>query len=53
MRKGFDGLHGLVLNVLKQAPLTGHPFLFVNRRRDRLKILYSDGDGPAIEAVDN
>ena len=48
MRKGFDGLQGLVLNVLKQDPLTGHSFLFVNRRRDRLKILYGDGDGLAI-----
>ncbi len=48
MRKGFDGLQGLVLNVLKQDPLTGHLFLFVNRRRDRLKILYWDGDGLAI-----
>ena len=48
MRKRFDGLQGLVLNVLKQDPLTGHLFLFVNRRRDRLKILYWDGDGLAI-----
>lgn len=48
MRKGFDGLQGLVTNVLKQDPLAGHLFLFVNRRCDRLKILYWDGDGLAI-----
>jgi transposase len=48
MRKGFDGLYGLVSNVLEQDPLSGHLFLFVNRRRDRLKILYWDRDGLAI-----
>jgi len=48
MRKGFDGLSALVVGVLKQDPLSGHLFLFVNRRRDKLKILYWDGDGLAI-----
>lgn len=48
MRKGFDGLQGIVSGVLEQDPLSGHLFLFVNRRRDRLKILYWDGDGLAI-----
>lgn len=48
MRKGFDGLQGLVTGVLEQDPLSGHLFLFVNRRRDKLKILYWDGDGLAI-----
>ena len=48
MRKGFDGLQGLVSGVLEQDPLSGHLFLFVNRRRDKLKILYWDGDGLAI-----
>ncbi len=48
MRKGFDGLQGLVLNVLEQDPLSGQLFLFINRRRDKLKILYWDGDGLAI-----
>ena len=48
MRKRFDGLQGLVLGVLEQDPLSGHLFLFVNRRRDKLKILYWDGDGLAI-----
>lgn len=48
LRKGFDGLCGLVSNQLKQDPLSGTLFLFVNRRRDRLKVLYWDGDGLAI-----
>ncbi|HBJ37679.1 MAG TPA: IS66 family insertion sequence hypothetical protein [Planctomycetaceae bacterium] len=48
MRKGFDGLQGCVSSVLGQDPLSGHLFLFVNRRRDKLKVLYWDGDGLAI-----
>jgi transposase len=48
MRKGFDGLSGLVHECFEQDPLTGHLFLFVNRRRDRIKILYFDRDGLAI-----
>ncbi len=48
MRKGFDGLQGVISGVLQQDPLCGHLFLFVNRRRDKLKILYWDGDGLAI-----
>ena len=48
MRRGFDGLQGQVANVLKLDPLSGHLFLFFNRRRDRLKILYWDQDGLAL-----
>lgn len=48
MRKGFDSLCGLIVDTLKHDPLSGHLFLFVNRRRDKLKILYWDGDGLAI-----
>jgi transposase len=48
MRKGFDGLSGLITSKLKQDPLSGILFLFVNRRRDRMKVLYWDGDGLAI-----
>jgi transposase len=48
MRKGFDGLHTLVLQVFDRDPLDGHVFLFVNRRRDRLKILWWDRDGLAL-----
>jgi transposase len=48
MRKSFDGLHGLVHEYLGQDPLSGHLFLFLNRRRDRIKLLYWDRDGFAI-----
>jgi transposase len=48
MRTGFDGLTGLVQECFGQDPLTGHLFLFINRRRDRIKILYFDRDGLAI-----
>ena len=48
MRKGFDALQGLVSHELKKDPLSGHLFLFINRRRDKLKVLYWDGDGLAI-----
>ncbi|WP_197526808.1 IS66 family insertion sequence element accessory protein TnpB [Pirellulimonas nuda] len=44
----FDGLQGLVGGVLEQGPLSGHLFLFVNRRRDKPKILYWHGDGLAL-----
>jgi len=43
MRLGFDGLHGLVVGHLQQDPLSGHLFLFSNKRRDRMKILFFDG----------
>ena len=45
MRKGFDGLHGLVRDQLGQDPLSGHLFLFTNRTRTRLKALVWDGSG--------
>lgn len=48
MRKGFDGLSGIITSQLQGDPLSGALFLFVNRRRDRLKVLYWDGDGLAI-----
>jgi transposase len=48
LRKGFDALSGLVTSAFGQDPTSGHLFLFVNRRRDRLKILYWDRDGLAI-----
>jgi transposase len=48
LRKGFDGLSGLVQECFSQDVLTGHLFLFLNRRRDRIKILYFDRDGLAI-----
>jgi transposase len=48
LRKSFDGLSGLVQECFSQDLLTGHLFLFLNRRRDRIKILYFDRDGLAI-----
>ena len=45
MRKGFDGLFGLVRDHLGQDPLSGHLFLFTNRSRTRLKALIWDGSG--------
>jgi transposase len=48
LRKGFDALCGLVTTAFGQDPTSGHLFLFVNRRRDRMKILYWDRDGLAI-----
>jgi len=48
MRKGFNGLQGLVVSHLEADPLSGQLFLFVNRRRDKLKIIYWDTDGFAI-----
>lgn len=48
LRKSFDGLSGLVQECFGQDLLTGHLFLFLNRRRDRIKVLYFDRDGLAI-----
>ena len=48
MRRGFDGLSALVQETLKHDPFSGHLFLFRNRRRDRIKILFWDGDGCVI-----
>ena len=45
MRKGFEGLHGLVSDRLGEDPLSGHLFLFTNRARTRLKALAWDGSG--------
>ncbi len=45
MRKGFEGLYGLVRDHLGQDPLSGYLFLFTNRRRTRLKALVWDGSG--------
>lgn len=45
MRKGYEGLYGLVRDRLQCEPLSGHIFLFCNARRNRLKLIYWDGSG--------
>lgn len=45
MRKGFEGLYGMVRDRLGYDPLSGHIFLFSNRSRTRLKALVWDGSG--------
>jgi transposase len=45
MRKGFEGLYGLVRDRLQCEPLSGHIFLFSNAQRSRLKLLFWDGSG--------
>src|SRR5580692_7992061 len=45
MRKGFEGLYGLVRDPLGHDPLSGHLFLFTNKPRTRIKALVWDGSG--------
>jgi transposase len=45
MRKSYNGLIALVKQQLRDDPLNGSRYVFVNRRRTQLKILYFEGDG--------
>lgn len=45
MRKGFDGLGGIVRQYFNAIPSSGDLYVFINRRRDKIKILFWDGDG--------
>jgi transposase len=45
MRKGFEGLYGLVRDRLQLEPLSGHVFLFCNKARNRTKVVFWDGSG--------
>lgn len=45
MRKSFDGLHGLVIDSLNMNPLSGDVYIFINRRRNRIKLLVWDRSG--------
>ena len=48
MRKSFDGLSALVKNTLREDPLSGHLFVFINRKRTHIKVLYFDRSGYCI-----
>jgi transposase len=48
MHYSFDRLLGRTREIFEQDPLDGHLFLFVNRNRDRLKLLFWDRDGFCI-----
>ena len=50
MRRSFDGLHALVRDHLQLDAFAGHLYIFSNRRKDRLKVLYWDRDGFAVWA---
>ena len=45
MRKGFNGLSGIVREEFQSDPTDGSLFIFINRRRDRMKLLHFDGGG--------
>mgnify|MGYP003598261731 CR=1 FL=1 len=45
MRKSYDGLYALTRSVLRQNPLSGHLFVFINRRATQMKVLYWDRTG--------
>ena len=50
MRKSFDGLYALARHGLHQDPLSGHLFVFVNRRATQMKVLYFDRSGWCVWA---
>lgn len=48
MRSSYDSLFSKVKNILKQDPMSGHLFVFINQRRSSCKCLYYDGTGLVI-----
>jgi len=45
MRKSFDGLSGIVQNILMQEPASGNVYVFINRTRNKIKLLHWTGSG--------
>jgi transposase len=45
LRKSFEGLADLVRHRFQEDPLSGHLFVFANRRKNRVKVFYWDGSG--------
>ena len=48
LRRGYDGLAAIVQDAMGEDPLSGSLFIFVNKRGNRIKLLYWDRDGYAI-----
>jgi transposase len=48
LRRGYDGLAAIVKDAMGEDPLSGSLFVFVNKRGNRIKLLYWDRDGYAI-----
>ncbi len=48
MRRSFDGLSGMVKHQLREDPLSGQLFVFINRRKTQTKVLYFDRSGYCI-----
>jgi transposase len=48
MRRSFDGLSGMVKHQLQEDPLSGQLFVFINRRKTQIKVLYFDRSGYCI-----
>jgi transposase len=51
LRNGYDGPARPAREVIEQDPLSGHLFVFANRRRDRLKILCWDWTSPRMASA--
>lgn len=48
MRKGFDSLSGIVIQQMQMSVLCGDIFIFINKKRNHIKLLLWEGDGFAL-----